>query len=702
MRIVITGATSFIGSAVVKVLLKQGHQVFAVVRPGTRNLNKLPRSGVGLTVVELELEEIDQLPGLITGCCDFFFHFGWDGAGSENRKNREVQQKNVTDSLKALKCAKALQCRRFLFSGSQAEYGFCQEQMNEDDKCNPISEYGKAKVDFYVQAVMLCESWKHQGEFVPQYIHARIFSVYGPGDHSSSLVESCLDSFLHNRKLVLGSCNQLWNYLYIDDLADALIEVMRQPGFVVPGEIYNIAGAMKETKPLMEYVKIMHRLCGGNGSFEFGIRPPNAEGEAHLIPNISKVEQATTWKPLISFEEGIRTMLKNKCIVCKNGMGEALLELPHMPSSAQDIPDQEQVEGDSGISLNLFQCPFCGLVQFDCEPVGYYKDVIRSGGFSTTMVELRRSQYHHLISKYQLEGKHFIEIGCGRGEFLSILKEFPVEISGIEHREDLVELAKAQGLNVWRKFTESETDLLDEMDGRKFDVFLSFNFLEHQPEPDIMLRCIHHNLADQGLGLITVPSLEYIIEHDGYYELIRDHLAYYTFETLEYLLADNGFRVLEQEMINRDTLSVIVQKTEILPDRGTAKGKINRIDVEKLSKSRILINKEIEHWIQNLKLSGKRMAIWGASHQGFTLAATTCLKNEAVYIIDSAPFKQGRYAPASHLPIVAPEYFEIAPVDAVLIVAPGYTNEIADIIKQRFGEEIQVYTLRSNHLEQIR
>ena len=69
------------------------------------------------------------------------------------------------------------------------------------------------------------------------------------------------------------------------------------------------------------------------------------------------------------------------------------------------------------------------------------------------------------------------------------------------------------------------------------------------------------------------------------------------------------------------------------------------------------------------------------------------------YIMDSAPFKQGRFAPASHLPIVAPEYFCDHPVDVILIVAPGYTEEIAKIIRSRFSETAKIMTMRSDRLE---
>ena len=100
------------------------------------------------------------------------------------------------------------------------------------------------------------------------------------------------------------------------------------------------------------------------------------------------------------------------CIACGHRLPEReLFKLNHAPASAQDIPDAEEVKVDCGIDLDLYQCPACGLVQFDCEPVSYYRDVIRAGGFSTTMTGLRRNQYRHLIETYHLEGKRFLEVG---------------------------------------------------------------------------------------------------------------------------------------------------------------------------------------------------------------------------------------------------------------------------------------------------
>ncbi len=375
-----------------------------------------------------------------------------------------------------------------------------------------------------------------------------------------------------------------------------------------------------------------------------------------------------------------------RCIACGAPLWETpLLTLDNMPASAQHMPDAQGVKEDRGLTLDLCQCMGCGLVQFDCEPVDYYRDVIRAGGFSKTMVELRRYQYKHLIDSYHLEGKKFIEVGCGQGEFLKVLSEFPVEVHGIEHDPHLVELARAQGLDVTEGFTETEDTRFT---GGLYDVFLSFNFLEHQPDPSTMLQAIYRNLEDDAMGLITVPSFEYIMDHNSYYELIRDHLAYYTFETLTPLLERNGFQVEECEVINRDTLSVIVRKRP-------------QMDTENLLECYVNLKRERETYMKYLDAWDKKVAIWGASHQGFTLAATTKLGEKARYIIDSAPFKQGKFAPASHLPIVGPDHFHEHPVDAIIITAPGYTDEIAASIRQKFGTAVEIRAMRSNHLEMV-
>ena len=372
-----------------------------------------------------------------------------------------------------------------------------------------------------------------------------------------------------------------------------------------------------------------------------------------------------------------------KCISCKGSLHE-LMKIENMPASAQDIPTKEELDKDSGIEVSLCVCEDCGLVQLKNDAVYYYRDVIRAGGYSTTMEALRKSQYKHFIEFASLEGKKIIEVGCGRGEFLGMLSDFPVEGYGTEHKKDLVEMAKEAGLRVDEDFPESEDHIFK---NGPFDAFMSFNFLEHQPQPRTYLKAIYNNLCGEGYGLITVPSFEYIMEQNSFYEIIPDHIAYYSFESLTHLLNICGFEVLEKEMVNRDTISMIVKKRKLL-DIGGIISKKNDIATE------------VVETVKKYAKAGK-IAIWGASHQGFTLCATTGIADYVDCIIDSAPFKQGKYAPASHIPIISPDEARKRKLEAIIIVAPGYTNEIANIIKTTFENGIDIYTLMTDRLSRI-
>lgn len=416
------------------------------------------------------------------------------------------------------------------------------------------------------------------------------------------------------------------------------------------------------------------------------------------------------------------------CIACGHALSP-LMTLDDMPASAQNIPAASELAEDHPLSLTLCQCPSCGLVQFDTEPVDYYRDVIRAGGGTRTMTRLRHEEYARLLTAMQehhIHGRRIVEVGCGRGEFLRMWQNLaedpegaaalardqardplsgqpnaaPLHLVGLEHKPSLVEEANAVADKKYRVYEGFATGDVRYPEG-PFDAFVQFNFLEHQPDPCDMLRNIWHNLKPQALGLITVPSFEYILRYNGYYELLRDHIANYTEFTLQKLLQDCGFELLSMDLVNRDTIEAIVRKAD--PDELSELHYSGRlIDVSALRDSYDCLSASVNAHIDHLSESRRTMAIWGASHQGFTLAATTKLGGRVEYIIDSAPFKQGRFSPASHIPIVAPDYAVAHPVDEILIVAPGYTDEIADIIRERFDENIRILVLRTDRIEEYR
>lgn len=294
---IITGATSFIGLAVAEELLLQDFQVYAVVRPGSKGAEMLPKKR-NFHIIWKDMAGFLELPGELKKA-DVFVHLAWDGVGSVGRSDVKIQEDNIRYSMAAVEAAAAMGCSRFLFSGSQAEYGIHREAMSEETDCLPVSEYGKAKLKFGALAEKRCE------ELGMEYIHTRIFSVYGPGDHPWSLVNTCIDRFLSGERMELGECTQLWNFLYIDDCARAVVSLLKADWLkAVGGCAYNIAG--EDTRVLREFVEQIHELCQGLGSAHYGDRPPNAEGPANLIPDIGKLTAVTGWRPAVSFEEGIK------------------------------------------------------------------------------------------------------------------------------------------------------------------------------------------------------------------------------------------------------------------------------------------------------------------------------------------------------------------------------------------------------------
>ena len=100
----------------------------------------------------------------------------------------------------------------------------------------------------------------------------------------------------------------------------------------------------------------------------------------------------------------------NRCISCGSEFFQKpLIECDNMPKSAQHFPTIPNSD-DSPITLKLVQCSGCGLVQLDVDPVSYYRDVIRSGGYSSTMHNLRNQQYKRFLEKCPMTNKrhHYI------------------------------------------------------------------------------------------------------------------------------------------------------------------------------------------------------------------------------------------------------------------------------------------------------
>jgi 2-polyprenyl-3-methyl-5-hydroxy-6-metoxy-1,4-benzoquinol methylase len=356
-----------------------------------------------------------------------------------------------------------------------------------------------------------------------------------------------------------------------------------------------------------------------------------------------------------------------------------------MPKAAQFMPDAQSLKNDDGVNLEVCQCSGCGLVQLSNAPVPYYREVIRASAASEEMKIFRKKQFNDFVNQYSLKNKKIIEIGCGRGEFLSIMQGFAAESYGLEFSEQSVSDCKKMGLKVFPGFVENDDYIIK---NNPFDAFFILNFLEHLPEPNASLRGIFNNLVVDGIGLIEVPNFDMILQKKLFSEFIGDHLFYFTKETLSSTLWFNGFEILECNVQWYDyIISAVVRKRK-------------KADLSDFQNHQVQLKNEIEKYLSSFK--NKKVAIWGASHQALAILSLLNLSNKIEYVIDSAVFKQGKFTPVTHIPIVTPEKLNSDPVDAIIVMAAGYSDEVAKIIRQKFSKNISISILRDFGLEVIK
>ena len=198
------------------------------------------------------------------------------------------------------------------------------------------------------------------------------------------------------------------------------------------------------------------------------------------------------------------------CRVCYGEL-ETVLTLPDMPARAQNLPDEQSLGSDMGVTLDITQCVRCALVQLRNGPVSYWRSTIRTD-LSQAMRDFRREQIARLKADWHV--RTIIELG---------------------------------------RYPQATTI--------EYDAFLMLDGLEHVPNPNELLSYARRTIPEGGIGLIEVPNFDMILKKNMVSEFMLDHLIYFTATTLRRALSINGFEVMEIKPVWHDyVLSATVKK----------------------------------------------------------------------------------------------------------------------------------------------
>lgn len=292
-HVAITGATGFIGSAVLKELLLNGTRVTVLLRPDSNTARLNPIDGFE-TFTYSHLLDQSTIDGLREHKPDVFIHCGWRGVGGHERNESFQITSNVPATIDAVELAAAAGCRQWIGLGSQAEYGNLNLRINEDAPLLPTTVYGKAKLAAGVAAIALCETRKIAGVWI------RVFSTYGPGDAPYWFIPHVIQEFIAGRAPKLTKCDQLWDYLYVGDAARAVARIANG----TTAGVFNLGSGF--ARPLKHVIETIRKELAPRLQPDYGAIPYRPDQVMHLEADISRLQAATAWKPTMNLTDGIR------------------------------------------------------------------------------------------------------------------------------------------------------------------------------------------------------------------------------------------------------------------------------------------------------------------------------------------------------------------------------------------------------------
>ena len=296
-RVIISGATGAIGTALIENLINSGVEVLVFCRKNSERNGVIPNNKL-VSIKYCDLKDFKNLENDTGKKYDVFYHFAWAGTFGDTRNDMYLQNKNVEYALDAVAVAKRFGCQTFIGAGSQAEYGRVEGVLTSSTPAFPENGYGMAKLC----AGQMTRAYAHQLGL--KHIWVRILSIYGPHDGAQTMVMSTITKLKNGEQAKFTKGEQLWDYLYSGDAAEAF-RLLAGKG--KDGKIY-VFGSGK-ARPLKEYIAEIGRLLKAENLIKLGAVPYSEKQVMHLCADISELTTDTGWSPKISFKDGILKIL---------------------------------------------------------------------------------------------------------------------------------------------------------------------------------------------------------------------------------------------------------------------------------------------------------------------------------------------------------------------------------------------------------
>jgi SAM-dependent methyltransferase len=336
--------------------------------------------------------------------------------------------------------------------------------------------------------------------------------------------------------------------------------------------------------------------------------------------------------------------------------------------------------------IRLGFCSYCSHVfnsAFEPGKIEYSQTYENSLHFSPHFREYAKSLAKRLIENHGLYRKDIVEIGCGKGDFLSLLCELG-ENNGVGFDPSYDRNKDSNRLG--GPFTVVSDIYSERYADYKADFICCRHVLEHIYSPRDFIKMIRRTVGNR-LGtsiFFEVPNIMFTLEGLGIWDLIYEHCNYFSELSLRYLFNTCSFKEKDvKEVFGGQFLCIDALPVE---ERFHSQAKEN--DVKNIMDYVQTFSEKyygkLEEWkseLENMANAGKRVVIWGAGSKGATFLNALGVRDEIEYVVDINPRKNNMYVAGTGHKIVQPEFLRNFRPHTVIIMNPNYVEEIDNMIK---------------------
>lgn len=381
------------------------------------------------------------------------------------------------------------------------------------------------------------------------------------------------------------------------------------------------------------------------------------------------------------------------CRFCRKLLNHKFIDLFNAPPSNAYLREKDLSKPELYFPLKLFVCHDCWLVQTE--------DYIRANELfrpdyayysSTSASWLRHAaQYSTMICKrLQLDSQSFvIEIASNDGYLLRNFVAAGIPCLGIEPTDSTADAAEEIGIPVLREFFGERLAEKLRADGKQADLIIGNNVLAHVPDIKDFTAGLKKVLKRGGTITLEFPHLMRLIEQTQFDTVYHEHFSYLSLYTVNRIFDAVGLRVFDVEKLpshggslrvygcHKEDASHTTRAISALMNEEERRGLRSPETYEKVQPRIDRIKYRLLSFLIDQKQGGKKVAAYGAAAKGNTLLNYVGVKPDLIpYVCDSAPSKQGKFLPGSHIPIVSPSVLRERKPDIVLILPWNIADEI--------------------------